>query len=152
MTDRNFRHFEPFFAFPLLENLENQNFNIEKKHLEILAFYTFAPELTIIWCMIPEIWSATDIIFCHSRLFFALLPRYGPRKSKFSKKWKKTLKILSIYKHKWQPYDLWFLRHGVQQTEFFVILDPFTPLTMQKIKILKKWKTCLEISFHTCVP
>ena len=29
---------------------------------------------TIIWCMVPDIWSMTDIIFCHSGLFFALLP------------------------------------------------------------------------------
>ena len=29
--------------------------------------------------------------------------------------------------HKWQSYDVWFLRYGVQQTEFFVILDHFLP-------------------------
>ena len=36
-----------------------------------------------------------DIIFCDSGPFFALffLPTYGPRKSKFFKKWKKHLKI-----------------------------------------------------------
>ena len=66
--------------------------------------------------------------FCHSGLFFALLTLYGPRESKFSKKWKKHLKILSFYKHKWQSYDVWFLRYGVQWTEFFVILDHFLPL------------------------
>ena len=27
--------------------------------------------------------------------------------------------------HKWQSYDVWFLRYGVWQTEFFVILDHF---------------------------
>ena len=78
--------------------------------------------------MIPRIWSATDIFFCHSGLFFALfIGSYGPRKSKFSKKWTKHLKLLSFYKHKWQSYDLWFLRYGVQWTEFFVILDHFLP-------------------------
>ena len=49
---------------------------------------------------------------------------------------------------KWQSNDVWFLRYGVQQTEFFVIVDsclPFNPqpppsLTTQKINILKKWK------------
>ena len=63
--------------------------------------------------------------------------------------------------HKWQSYYAWFLRYGVQQTEFFVILDRFFPfypffpffslfpLTNQKIKILKKWRICLEIlSFY----
>ena len=29
--------------------------------------------------------------------------------------------------HKWQSYDVWFLRYGAQQTEFFVILDYFLP-------------------------
>ena len=82
--------------------------------------------MTII-CLVPEIWSATDRIFGHSGPFFALLPPCGPRKSKFSKKWKKQLKILSFYKHKWQSYDVWFLRYGVQWTEFFVILDHFLP-------------------------
>ena len=114
--------------------------------------------------------------------------------------------------HKWQSYDVWFLRYEVWWTEFFVILDcfflfyppkksknqnfekapgdiiilhkcskkndhilhcsldmvhkgfncyfsfwaiflPFTPLTAQKIKILKKWRKPLEISlFYTSVP
>ena len=77
-------------------------------------------------------------------LVFYLLP-YGPRKSKF---WKNKKKIIWRYHftkvyHKWSSYDIWFLRYGVQQTEFFVILDcflPFYPLTTWKIKILKKWK------------
>ena len=28
---------------------------------------------------------------------------------------------------KWKSYDVWFLRYGVQQTEFFVILDCILP-------------------------
>ena len=52
---------------------------------------------------------------------------YGPRKSKFSKKWEKHLKILSFYKHKWQSYDVWLLKYGVQWAEFFVILDCSSP-------------------------
>ena len=92
--------------------------------------------------MVPEIWSATDIIFCHTGPFFALLPPppVGPRKSKLSKKWKKHLKILSFYKHKQQSYDVWFLRYGVQQTEF------------ENLKILKKMEKFSEdiITLHRC--
>ena len=29
--------------------------------------------------------------------------------------------------HKWQSYDVWFLRYGVHQIEFFVILHHFLP-------------------------
>ena len=31
-----------------------------KKHLEILSFCKCVPQITIIWCMVPEIWRATD--------------------------------------------------------------------------------------------
>ena len=31
-----------------------------KKSLEILSFYTFVPKIMIRWCMVPEIWCATD--------------------------------------------------------------------------------------------
>ena len=108
--------------------------------------------------------------------------------------------------HKWQSYNVWFLRYGARQTEFFLILEHFLPfyptnnpknqnfekikagdiiilqnctknhdhmlycswemahdrcnfyfsfqaifgsftsLTAWKIKILKKWKKCLEIT------
>ena len=41
---------------------------------------------------------------------------------------------------KWQPYDVWFLGYGVQQTEFFVILDHLLPFYTPYIprKYLKK--------------
>ena len=35
--------------------------------------------------MVPEIWSATDIIFCHSGPFFALLPPMDPENQNFEK-------------------------------------------------------------------
>ena len=58
--------------------------------------------------------------------------------------------------HKLWLYHVWFLIYGVRQTEHFVILDyllPFYPLTIQKIKILKKCKKHLEISsLYTSVP
>ena len=57
--------------------------------------------------------------------------------------------------HKWLSYDVWFLRYGAQQTQFFVILDcfcPITPLATQKLKILKKWKKTPSdiIILHMC--
>ena len=109
-------------------------------------------------CMVPEIWSATDRIFCHNEPFFAFLPPYGARKSKFWKNEKNTWKyyhFTNVY-HKWQSYDIWFFRYGMQQTNFFVILDCFLPFyhsNTQKIKILKNWKKPLEISsFYISAP
>ena len=45
----------------------------KEKDIEILSFYKCVPSMTIIWCVIPEIWSTTHRIFCHFGLFFALL-------------------------------------------------------------------------------
>ena len=47
---------------------------------------------TIIWCTLTQVWSVTDIIFCHFRPFFPLLPHYWPRKLKFGKNVKKKKK------------------------------------------------------------
>ena len=100
--------------------------------------------------MVPDIWSTTDKSFCHSGMHFALLPPYGPRKSKFSKNRKKHLKLLSFYKHKWQSYDVWFLRYayGVQLTELLVILEhslPFYPPNNPKKQNLKMRKIPRDI-------
>ena len=58
--------------------------------------------------------------------------------------------------HKLQSYDVWLLKYQPQQTEIFVIFDnflPIYPIKTWKIKILKKWKQCVEISsFYTSVP
>ena len=96
------------------------------------------------WCMVPEIWSEADKLFCYYGPFFALLPNT----------WR-YYNFTHLH-HKWQSNDVWFLIYGVQQTDVFVILDnflPFYPLWTQKIKILEKWTTNLKIiSFYKCVP
>ena len=115
--------------------------------------------MTIIWCMVPEIWSVTDRIFCHSETLFVLLPPYRPRKSKFWKNKKNSYRYYHFTQayHKWQSYDVWFLRHKAWQTELLVILDHFLPfclpLTTQKIKILKKIKKTPGdiIILHMCI-
>ena len=92
--------FCPFFYLAM--DPENQILEKWKKHLTVISFYKCVPSRTVIWCMVPELWTV------------------------------------------------------VHKTEFFVILDcflPFTPLTNQKIKILKKWKHHLEmLSFYKGVP
>ena len=86
--------------------------------------------MTVIGCIVPEIWRATDIISCHFGPFFALLPNpLTTQKINILKKWKKhleTLHFTHVY-HQWQSYDVWFLRYQAWQMEFFVILDRFLP-------------------------
>ena len=57
--------------------------------------------------------------------------------------------------HKWKSYDVGFLRYGVWQTEFFVILGhflPFYPTNNSTNPNFDKWKKHLEkSSFYTCV-
>ena len=58
-----------------------------KKHLDMSSFYTCMSKITIIWCMLPEIWSVTDKIFVILG-YFSLLPHYWPRKLRFKKMYK----------------------------------------------------------------
>ena len=85
--------------------------------------------MTVIWCMVPQISSAMDKIFCHFGLFFALLPPNNPKNQNFGKMKKNIWRYYNftyVY-HKWQWYDVWFLRYGAWRTKFFVILDCFLP-------------------------
>ena len=101
--------------------------------------------------MLTQIWSTTDIIFCHFRPFFALLAHYWTWKLKIGKNVKNTWRYYPFthVHHKSRSYDAWFLRYKLQSTKFFVILGhfvifvifcPCTLLTTQKIKISKKKK------------
>ena len=104
------------------------------------------------------------IIFHHFGAFFALLPR-PPRppnslKNKNFKKMKNNSGDIIILHKRTANYDQ--MMHGSWDMEhdrcncyfsFWAVFCPFTPLTTQKIKILKKWKKHLEISsFYICVP
>ena len=92
--------------------------------------------------MLTQTWSGTDIIFCHFRPFFALLPHYWPQKLKFGKNVKNTWRYYPFthVHHKSRSYDVWFLRYKVQRTEFFVILGHFYPLTLLTTQKIKIWK------------
>ena len=90
--------------------------------------------MTIIWCMVPDIWSVTEVFFCHSGLVFALLSPYEPRKSKFS---------------------TWFLRYGVQQRIFlsfrtiFLLFYPSNNPKNQNFEKMKKLPGDIII-LHIC--
>ena len=45
---------------------------------EISSIYTCVQKITIIWCMVPDIQSETDRIFCHFRPFFCPFTTHLP--------------------------------------------------------------------------
>ena len=99
-------HFLPFYP---PNNTESQNF--EKNGKSIRRCHC-AAKITIIWCMLLEIWSATEIVFCH----------FGPS-------W-------TLVYHKWQSYDLLFLRYQEQHNflSFQIIFCPITPCPPNNLK------------------
>ena len=72
----------------------------------------------------------------------------GSRKPKFLKYEKNTgthYHFTNVY-HKWQSYDVLFLRYGVQRIYFFIILDrflPFYPLQQPENQHFEKMKKML---------
>ena len=114
--------------------------------------------MTIIWCMVPEIWSTTGKLFHHFRLLFALLPPNNPKNQNFEKMKKTTGDIIILHRcainDNHTMYGSWDMEHeGQNFLSFWTSLCPFTPLKTRRIKIFKKWKTHLKIpSFYTNVP
>ena len=90
-------------------------------------------ETHMMYDMVPEIWSkwwaGFFVILDH------VLPFYPPNNSKtqnFGKMKQNTWRYyyFTNVQHKWQSYDVWFLRYWVQQAEVIVILDFFCSFTL----------------------
>ena len=64
-----------------------------KKHLDMSSFYTYVPKITIIWCMLPEIWSTTDKFFV---ILGHFLPFIGPKNQNLEKMKKMPRYIIII--------------------------------------------------------
>ena len=104
--------------------------------------------MTIIICIVPEIWSMADRIFCHFGPFFALLPTSNPKNQNCDKIKKKTKKTKTpadiIILHKctindnYMVYGSSDMKHDGQNfLSFWTVFCTFTSLTTRKIKILK---------------
>ena len=101
--------------------------------------------MTIIWCMVPELWSVTDTIFCHFGQFFAFYPPNNQKNQNFEKM-KKTpgdiiiLKMCNINGNN-MMYGSWDMEHD--KCNFFVISDYFLylyPPNKQKNQNFEKMK------------
>ena len=144
-------HFLPFY---LPNNQKNQNF----EEMEQVWRYHFTHlyhewQSYDVWFLRYEVWWPEFFV-----ILDCFLPFYLPNNPKTQnfEKLKKTpgdIIILHVY-HKWQSndYGSWNIECD-RQILFWTIFCPFTPLTTQNIKILKKLKKCLEIlSFYIGVP
>ena len=86
--------------------------------------------MTIIWCMVPEIWSTTEA-FVILGPFVPFYPANNLKKNKILKNGKNTWRYhhCTLVYHKWRSSIIWcmVLKYGAWQTHFFVILDHFFP-------------------------
>ena len=115
--------------------------------------------MTVIWCMVTEIWSMTDKFFCHFGLIFLpFYPPNNPKSQNFEKMKKRPGDIIISHmctiNHNDTMYGSWYIEHDGQIfLSFRTIFCLFTPWTAWKIKISKKWKKNLQISsLYTSVP
>ena len=119
---------------------------MKKKHLKISSFYICVPKIMIRWCTFPEIWCVTNVIIFHFGPFFALFyPHNSPKNQNFQKMKQATGDITILHRHT-KNYDQMVYGSWDMVCDrcncyfsFWAIFCPFTPLTAQKIKILKKW-------------
>ena len=91
--------------------------------------------------------------------FLPFYPPNSPKNQNFEKMKKNPGDIIILHmctkNYDQMMYGSWDMVHDRCNCyfSFWSIFCPFTPLTNEKIKILKKWKTLLEISlFYICVP
>ena len=120
--------------------------------------------MKIIWCMIPEIWSATDRIVYHFGTIFCPFNTHPPlpptttQRIKILKKWKKSPGDVILHKctinGNHEIYGSWDMKCNWHN--FLVILGHFLPFyhpTFPKNENIKKMKKTLNISsFYTSVP
>ena len=140
-----------FLPFQPPNNPENQNFEKMKKMPRYIIILNM--------CIINEntmMYSSWDME--HNRQnFFSFWTLFTPlttQKTKILKRWKKHLEISSFYTSVPQM-KIWGMVPEIWSTtenflSFGAIFCPFTLLTTQKIKLLKKWKTSLDVSSFKC--
>ena len=124
-----------------------------KKHRDIIFFHMYTMNEG------HMIYGSSDIR--HNIVFLSFWaifwPFWQPKKSKL---WKKNMAeniiilYLCITNDNHMMYGSWNMECERENfLSFWTIFCPFTTITTQKIKILKKWKKCLEmLSFYTSAP
>ena len=130
-----------------------------KKHLdlEMSSFYTCVPKITIIWCMLPEIWNTTDITLSFWAILCSFTPLLTP-KVKIWNKSKSDLEILSYYTCVSWMKIIWCMVPEIwgRTNSVFILLGhflPFDPPNNLKSQNFEKMEKMPEdiIILH-CIP
>ena len=78
---KNFFFWSHFLPFYPTNNSKNPNFEKMIKKPEILSFYTCVPQMTIVWCVAPEILDTTVILV----YFLHFYPHNNSKNQNFEK-------------------------------------------------------------------
>ena len=127
--------------------------------------------MTIIWCMVCELWSMTDSFLSFWTVFCPILSLYTCMYQKWHSYdiwflryhvWRTQFfcHFLRYYNfthvcHEWQSYAVWYLRYAAWGTESFVIFDHFlhfyppNNLKNQNLEKIKKQPRDITI-LHIC--
>ena len=129
------QNFLSFWAiFTLLHSYQSRKSKFWKNKKSIWRcchfLYTCIPKITITWCMLPEIWSVRDIIFCHFGPFFCPLTPLPPNnlENQNFEKLKKARRyhhFTQVFQKSWSY--LQFLRYGAQQISYLSFWAIFCP-------------------------
>ena len=108
--------------------------------------------MTIIWCMVPEIYWVLQIEFFVILVhFLPFYPPNNPKNQNFIKMKKYSGNIIILHKctinDNHMMYGSWVMKGDRQNfLSFWTAFCPFTILTIWKLKIFKNSKKGLEIS------
>ena len=128
------------------------------KNLEILSFYICVHKWRSydIWFLRYKAWRTEFLV--NLGHFLPFDPPNNLKNQNFEKNEKNTWRYchFTFVYHKWQLYDIWFLRYGVRPTQFFVILGyflPFYPPNNPENQNFEKAKkiTGDTITLHMCI-
>ena len=142
-----------FCSFTSIMIQKNKVWEKLKKPLEISAFYTCVPQMTITSCMFPEVWGVADnkiLKLFFSKIFLGL----QHANTSFIKQWKKKNFVTSFLvasivisccfittNDNHVMYVSWGMgcggQHFLLSTTFWTIFCLFVPLTTQKLKLKK---------------
>ena len=92
-----------------------------------IRYFTYFHQKTqsyVVWFLR---YSVRQIEFLSFWAIFCPFTTLTPEKSKFFEKNAWSYQHFTLVYPKWQSYDVWFVKYGVQQTQFFVILVYFLP-------------------------